>query len=77
MQESDIPAVVNGLNGLAKVLGCGKTTAHLLVKNRKIACVRPTPGSLLFTREAIIEFLKRNEVPAFDAKAAARKIVRS
>lgn len=61
----------------SKIIGVGKTSAWKLIAERKIGHIRVGPGGkcVRVLPEHIIEYCKQNEVPAFDAVKAARKIL--
>lgn len=61
--------------GLGERLGCGRTKAYELVSKRLIGSLRI--GSRIFvTPEQLECYLQKQQVPAFDAKSAARELLR-
>lgn len=73
-QASNLPNCID-VPGLAAVLGVSLSTAWALIRERKIAHTR-IGRRVLVSPVQLEEFLRRSEVPAFDAKASAQQLLR-
>ncbi|HEY9787977.1 MAG TPA: helix-turn-helix domain-containing protein [Candidatus Obscuribacterales bacterium] len=72
---SQSPVKTYTVDEFAQTVGISRTKAWKEIHQRRIAYVR-LGRRILITQQQLDEYLKRNEVPAFDAKSAANKILR-